>query len=138
MGKERCRVLLVDDDDSIRQVVSIFLADEGYEVRAAGDGRAALDILSEFPPDLILLDLRMPVMDGAEFVRIYRALPGPHAPVIAFVAALHAQAAVAEVGAAALVEKPFDLDDLLFALDQAKTYTGVPTSAQSQANLASL
>src|SRR5262249_16835501 len=130
---------LVDDDNSIRQVVSIFLTDEGYEVRSAGDGKAALDILAaDFTPDLILLDLRMPVMDGAEFVKIYRAKPGPHAPVIASVPAVHAEEARSEIGAAALVEKPFDLEDLLVALDQAKTYTGVPTSAQSQANLASL
>jgi two-component system, chemotaxis family, chemotaxis protein CheY len=138
MGVARERVLLVDDDDSIRQVVSIFLTDEGYEVGSAGDGRAALGLLEQFRPDLILLDLRMPVMDGWEFVRVYRNMPGPHAPIIAFVAALHAQAVQDEIGAAALLEKPFDLDELIAALNQAKTYIGVPTPAQSHANLASL
>jgi CheY-like chemotaxis protein len=130
--------LLVDDDDGIRQVVSIFLTDEGYEVASAADGRAALDALDSFTPDIILLDLRMPIMDGWEFVRLYREMPAPHAPIVAFVATMHPRTAQAEIGAAALLEKPFDLEDLLAALDQAKTYTGVPTSAQSQANFASL
>jgi CheY-like chemotaxis protein len=138
MRPRRERILLVDDDESIRQVVSIFLNDEGYEVAAAGDGQAALELLENFHPDLILLDLRMPVMDGWEFTRSYRALPGPHAPIIAFVAALSAHALQAQIGAAVLLEKPFDLDDLITALNQAKTYTGVPTAAQSHANLASL
>ena len=137
-GEPRERILLVDDDDSIRQVVTVFLTDEGYDVAGAGDGQAALDLLATFEPNIILLDLRMPVMDGWEFVRLYRALPGPHAPIVAFVAALHPRAVQAEIGAAALLEKPFDLEELLAALDQAKTYTVVPTSAQSQANFASM
>ena len=138
VGEPRGRILLVDDDDSIRQVVTVFLTDEGYDVAGAADGQAALNQVETFKPDIILLDLRMPVMDGWEFVRLYRDLPGPHAPIVAFVAALHPRAVQEEIGAAALLEKPFDLDDLLVALDQAKTYTVVPTSAQSQANFASL
>ena len=63
----------------------------GVPCAQAGNGQAALDVLDEFRPDLILLDLRMPVMDGWEFVRTYRKLPGPHAPIIAFVAALRAE-----------------------------------------------
>src|SRR5436309_3406591 len=70
VGDRRERILLVDDDDSIRQVVTVFLTDEGYEVAGAGDGQAALDLLATFKPDIILLDLRMPVMDGWEFVRL--------------------------------------------------------------------
>src|SRR6187200_3004810 len=85
------RILLVDDDEGIRQIVSIFLGDEGYATAQAGNGRAALDLLDEFRPDIILLDLRMPVMDGWEFVRTYRQLPGPHVPIIAFVAALRGE-----------------------------------------------
>ncbi len=134
----RWRILLVDDDDGIRQVVSVFLTDEGYEIRGAPDGQVALEVLEQFQPDIILLDLRMPIMDGWEFAKLYRELPGPHAPIVAFVAALHPRAVQQEIGAASLLEKPFDLEDLLTALDQAKTNTVVPTSAQSQANFASL
>jgi CheY-like chemotaxis protein len=116
----RERILLVDDDESIRQVVSIFLTDEGYEVAGAGNGRAALDVVHEFQPEIILLDLRMPVMDGCEFARTYRALPGPHAPIIAFVAALHAEEQRDQIGAVTVLPKPFDLEELLGAVDQAR------------------
>ena len=119
------RVLVVDDDESIRQIVSIFLTDEGYEVLGVANGQVALDIIDQFRPDIILLDLRMPVMDGWEFVRCYRAQPGPHAPIIAFVAALHAEEERDEIGATGLLAKPFDLEDLLAAVDSAK-YAAAP------------
>ena len=145
----RERVLVVDDDESIRHVVGLFLEDEGFEVRAAANGQEALDVAQDFQPHVILLDLRMPVMDGYQFVEHYRDLPGPSAVIIAFVATLHAEQDRERIGAASLLEKPFDLDELLRAISearmtalpvavQAKTYTGVPTSHQSQANLASL
>ena len=65
------RVLVVDDDESIRQIVRLCLSDEGYDVFEAANGQAALKIVDEHPPSLILLDLRMPIMDGitaAEFI----------------------------------------------------------------------
>ena len=113
------RILVVDDDESIRQVVSLFLVDEGFDVLAAANGQAALDILKRFRPSIILLDLRMPVMDGFEFVSRYRLMPGPHAAIVAFVATLNAEAEAKALGAACLLEKPFDLDDLLSAVQAA-------------------
>lgn len=113
------RVLVVDDDDSIRQIVTLFLSDEGYDVRAVPHGQAGLDALAQFTPDVILLDLRMPVMDGWEFARQYRALPGPHAPIVAFVAALNAAQDSADVQAAGILAKPFDLEELLEAVSSA-------------------
>ena len=110
------RILIVDDDESIRQIVRLCLADEGFDVREAANGQAALDALAHFAPDLILLDLRMPVMDGWEFSRRYAELPGEHVPVIAFVAALNAEQECAMLRAASIVTKPFDLDDLLAAV----------------------
>src|ERR1700716_807626 len=85
------RILIVDDDESIRQIVRLCLTDEGFQVCEAANGQAALDALPDFQPDLILLDLRMPVMDGWEFARRYRHGPGPHVPIVAFIAALNAQ-----------------------------------------------
>jgi CheY-like chemotaxis protein len=112
------RVLLIDDDESIRQIVTLFLNDEGFVVREAANGQAGLDALADYRPDVILLDLRMPVMDGWEFARQYRALPGPHAPVVAFVAALSVDEADLGIDAARVLAKPFDLDDLLSALGE--------------------
>jgi CheY-like chemotaxis protein len=125
------RILVVDDDESIRQVVSLFLADEGFDVLTVSNGQAALDVLERFPPSIILLDLRMPVMDGFEFVSRYRSLPGPHAAIVAFVAALHAEAEARPLGAAYLLEKPFDLDDLLSAVQTARA---VAPAVEAQAN----
>ena len=107
------RILIVDDDDSIRQIVRLCLADEGFEVREASNGKVALDVLDVFKPDLILLDLRMPVMDGWEFARRYERLAGPSAPIVAFVAALNAELECATLTTASILAKPFDLDDLL-------------------------
>jgi two-component system chemotaxis response regulator CheY len=110
------RILIVDDDESIRQIVRICLSDEGYEVFEAPNGQAALLTLAELTPDLILLDLRMPVMDGWEFAKRYEQMPGPRAPLVAFVAALNAEQDCADLDAAGILAKPFDLDDLLRAV----------------------
>ena len=110
------RILIVDDDESIRQIVRLCLTDEGFEVCEAPNGQAALDALDGFQPELILLDLRMPVMDGWEFARRYAALPGAHAPIVAFVAALNAEQECATLSTASILTKPFDLDDLLDAV----------------------
>jgi len=106
----------VDDDESIRQIVRLCLTDEGFEVCEAPNGQAALDALDGFQPELILLDLRMPVMDGWEFARRYADLPGAHAPIVAFVAALNAEQECATLSTASILTKPFDLDDLLDAV----------------------
>jgi CheY-like chemotaxis protein len=110
------RILVVDDDDSIRQIVRLCLTDEGYIVHEAPNGEAALASIDDFQPSLILLDLRMPVMDGWEFARRYHALPGPHAPIVACVAALDVTQECADLQTAAILSKPFDLDDLLEAV----------------------
>jgi two-component system, chemotaxis family, chemotaxis protein CheY len=110
------RILIVDDDESIRQIVRLCLSDEGYEVCEAANGLAALEALETFRPNLILLDLRMPVMDGWEFARRYEMLPEPHAPIVAFVAALNAELECADLATAGILTKPFDLDELLSAV----------------------
>jgi two-component system, chemotaxis family, chemotaxis protein CheY len=111
------RILVVDDDDSIRQIVRLCLLDEGYEVEEAANGQDALEVVSGgTAPSLILLDLRMPVMDGWEFARRYHRMPGPHAPIVAFVASLNVTADSADLGSAAILSKPFDIDELLNAV----------------------
>ena len=107
------RILVVDDDETIRQIVRLCLSDEGYDVFEAANGLAALDLLAHCQPNLILLDLRMPVMDGWEFARRYRGGPGPHVPIVAFVAALNAQTECADLETAGILAKPFDLDVLV-------------------------
>ena len=107
------RVLVVEDDQSIRELVVYALGDEGYEVDEALDGRSALDLIAQRRPDVIILDMKMPGMDGWEFARIYRQRHGHQTPIIVFTAAADVATRAAEVGAEAFVSKPFDLDALL-------------------------
>jgi CheY-like chemotaxis protein len=119
MGSTLPLVLVVDDDAAIRSTVCDILELEDFAVEHAANGEAALGVLAEReargmpPPDAILLDMRMPVMDGWEFSRRYRAQPGPHAPIVVMTAARDANQWGREVGAAATLGKPFGLQDLL-------------------------
>ena len=113
-------VLVVDDDPLIREVVTATLRDEGYDVAGAPDGQTALASAAASPPGLILLDMAMPGLDGRGFAAAYRALPGPHAPLVVFTAGATVAGPqftdaglLAELGAAGALPKPFDLDDLV-------------------------
>jgi CheY-like chemotaxis protein len=114
----RPRVLLVDDDESIRDFVRIVLSDAGYEVATAEDGQAALELLAGWSPSLILLDMRMPRMDGWQFSRVYRERPEPHAPIVVLTAARDAAASAAEIQADAHLAKPFHLADLVHLVNR--------------------
>jgi CheY-like chemotaxis protein len=108
-------VLVVDDDTSILVTVSEILSDEGYSVLTAGNGADALALLAKHTPDVILLDMRMPVMDGWQLARSLddrqRAIP-----LVVMTAAQDARRWAAEIGAASYLAKPFDLGELLEAI----------------------
>jgi CheY-like chemotaxis protein len=106
-------VLVVDDDDGIRDSIDMTLSDEGYQVLTATHGADALTLVDQHLPSLILLDMRMPVMDGWQFARAYRQRPGPHAPIVVVTAALEAAGRAAEIHADGVLPKPFRLADLL-------------------------
>ncbi len=112
------RVLVVDDDVNIREFVSLALMGEGHEVEVASNGAIALDVVQALAPDVILLDMRMPVMDGWQFASAYRELPGPRARVVVMTAARDAARSGAEIGADGNLAKPFELDDLLNLVDR--------------------
>jgi CheY-like chemotaxis protein len=109
---ERSHILVVDDDPTMRDVLSELLVDDGYQVSTAVHGREALDRLAGGAVDLILLDMLMPVLDGWGFAQAYQQLPGPHAPIIV-TAATDAAGRARQIGAAAACGKPFDFDRLL-------------------------
>ena len=112
-GRAGRTVLLIDDDEDLLDVVSLALADEGYRVLTAPNGAAALDLISQAPPTLVLLDVLLPVIDGREFIRAYRELPGPHAAIILVSAIANLPEVAREVGADGYLAKPFELDELL-------------------------
>jgi CheY-like chemotaxis protein len=105
-------VLVVDDDPSIRDFVEAALESEGYRVLSAPDGEIALGLV-EHQPCAVLLDMRMPVLDGWGFAAAYRERPGARAPIVVMTAAENAEAWAREIGATSVLAKPFRLDDLL-------------------------
>lgn len=107
------RILVVDDDDTIRELIAMALEDEGYLTAVARHGLEALAVASRMQVDLILLDMRMPVMDGWDFARAYHERPGPHAPIVVLTAGRSAAEAAVQISAAAFLAKPFELDRLL-------------------------
>ena len=80
----RPKVLLVEDDDIIREIYAMKFELEGYPVAAAPNGQAGLDMLDEFQPEVILLDMMMPVMGGLEFMRSLKSRGGKMPEVIVF------------------------------------------------------
>ncbi len=110
-------VLVVDDDVSIVNTVSAVLVDEGYEVATASDGRAALNELAQELPSLVLLDMRMPVMDGWQFAQEVKRR-GLVVPIVVMTAAQDAARWAGEIGADGYVAKPFDIDDLIEAVER--------------------
>lgn len=117
------RILVVDDDESILDFVREALEDEGFEVVTATDGAEALELAAARPPDLILLDMRMPIVDGWEFAETYARTPGPHAPLIVMTAARDAASIAEDIHAAGYLAKPFTLDDLLSLAEQYRPQT---------------
>lgn len=104
-------VLIVDDDPAISKMMRLNLVSEGFGVRTAIHGADGLTSVAEHEPDVIVLDLQMPVMDGRTFFRELRAR-GCDIPVIVL-SAYGADSARLELGAEASMGKPFDPMDLV-------------------------
>lgn len=105
-------VLVVDDDPYILEFVEMVLLDEGYQVVTAANGKQALDVVTRGKAGLVLLDMRMPVMDGWEFAAALRE-NRIRVPVVVMTAAADAERRRAEIGAQGCLAKPFELDDLV-------------------------
>ena len=113
-GRPEFRVLVVDDDPMIREFVRYALQEDGFNVREASNGAEALETLSTWRADVVLLDLMMPVIDGWEFRR--RQLEDPSLAsihVIVMSANRCLPSAEAVLSPCAMLAKPFDLMDLL-------------------------
>jgi CheY-like chemotaxis protein len=125
-------ILAVEDDADLRDLLRFVLEDQGYAVMTAANGLEALARVGESMPDLILLDIRMPVMSGVEFAAEYmeRYGDGPKAPIIVMTAAEHASRRSQELGASDFLPKPFSPDELV---DVVKTHVrGLPPQAAAE------
>lgn len=106
-------VLVVDDDADILGIVREVLLLEGFRVQTASNGAEALARVGTEQPDLVLLDMRMPVMDGWQFASHLRSRYDHLVPVLVMTAAKDARARAREIEAEGFIAKPFDIDDLV-------------------------
>jgi DNA-binding response OmpR family regulator len=139
------RILIADDDPDIRQLVIYALADEGHEVSVAKDGQEAVDHVAESPPDLMLLDIMMPELDGYDVLRTLdeRGIRG-----FTKILVLTAKGSERDwklgydLGADRYMTKPFDPDELLQTVNDMLTASNEELEAkreeeQDRANLLS-
>ena len=116
MGEPRGRVLVVDDSAVIRQLISVNLELEGFEVVTAVDGQDALEKIHEVAPDVVTIDVMMPRLDGFDTVARLRADPRTSHLKIAMVTACAQESDIRKghsVGVDAYVTKPFDPESLV-------------------------
>ena len=107
-------ILVVDDDESIRDLLRLHLSAAGYEVHSAPDAIEAGYVVLRSPPDLIICDIQMPHMDGFEFIAAVRAdTTLPRIPVIFLTSMSEGQARGKELGAVGYLTKPVRADRLL-------------------------
>jgi two-component system, chemotaxis family, chemotaxis protein CheY len=110
-------ILVVDDDPEILAMLRDFLESEGLVVRTAANGAEALDALDEVAPALILLDMRMPVLDGWGFAEQVRERQLGY-PIVVMTAAESARSWAEEIGATGYIAKPFDVNELLQTIER--------------------
>jgi CheY-like chemotaxis protein len=107
-------ILVVDDEPDLRAVARRVLERAGHEVREAGDGQAALGLVGESAPDLILTDIMMPLMDGYELIRRIKADPATADIPILAMSGFHPRPLAADVR---IISKPFQLGELISAVE---------------------
>lgn len=125
------RILVVEDDPDLRRFLVDALGDEGYDIHGAASGAEALTLLHGWTPDLILLDISMPEMDGREFRASQLRLPFPasRTPVVLVTGVHDYTGLVEELHAAAILRKPFDLDALFRMVEEVPSADHRPEDA---------
>jgi two-component system KDP operon response regulator KdpE len=107
------RILVVDDEPQITRVLRTSLASHGYEIRVANDGEAALDLFSNWPPELIITDVSMPNMNGIELTRKVRGQSDVPIIVLSVRGEERSKIEALDAGADDYVTKPFSINELL-------------------------
>ena len=118
MSAAGASVLVVEDDPDLLALVEMVLEDAGYRVRTAPEGRAALRAVEAEMPAVILLDMRMPGMNGWDFAREFRSRHGRACPIVVVTAAENARRRAEEIGAEGWLSKPFAIDEVLSTVDR--------------------
>lgn len=107
------RVLAIDDDDGLLDMLNLLLRQTEFDLRTARGGEAGLELAKSWEPDVILLDLGMPEVDGATFLERYRQSTTSPAPVVLLTGAMDGVARATELGVTMFLSKPFDLSTLV-------------------------
>jgi DNA-binding response OmpR family regulator len=117
-GSSRPRVLVIDDDDAICEILREALTEDGFAVATVPHGAAALELIRHHQPAVILLDLRMPIMDGWSFAEQYRRVTKPPASLILLSALKDIEESAKRLGAAAFIRKPFELEEVTAQIER--------------------
>jgi DNA-binding response OmpR family regulator len=118
----RGRVLIVEDEADLAWVEQFNLQSEGYEVEVALEGRSAIEALETFAPDIVVLDLMLPHVDGWSVLARARELPPGRRPKVILVSAIAGagdQARAERLGVGSFLPKPFDMDELVRLVGEA-------------------
>lgn len=107
------KILIVDDDESIAEIVSLYLEKECFETRTCGDGSEAISVFEEFQPDLLLLDLMLPGMDGYQICRELRVKYSTPIIILSAKGEVFDKVLGLELGADDYIMKPFDTKELV-------------------------
>ena len=108
------RILIVEDQEDVAQLIDIVLKNEGYTVAIARDGAQGLILARDWKPDLILMDIMLPGVDGGKLIaRLRKEVETRDLPIIAMSASRTLRDRTPELAADALLPKPFDVDTLL-------------------------
>jgi two-component system KDP operon response regulator KdpE len=126
-------VLIVDDEPQIARALRVALSSRGYEVRTAGNGETALDLIASASPDVVLLDLGLPGIDGVEVVRRLRGWSRVPVIVVSVREAQSDKVAALDAGADDYLTKPFGMDELLARIRAALRRAGPDGPGQAVA-----
>jgi CheY-like chemotaxis protein len=119
--KDQHHILVVDDEPAWLNAVSMVLESKGYFVKAVSTGSDALEALTQFKPDLILSDVRMPDMNGFDFLDRIRKNPAMSTTPVVFLSAIddyHAKKIAREMGAVDYITKPVDEKDMFLTVEK--------------------
>ncbi len=111
-------VLVVDDEQDIILALEILLADEGYEIMTAHNGREALERLAERMPDVVLIDVMMPILSGPDTIARMRADPEYREIPVVLMSAIKPQVDFEKLKITAFVRKPFEIDTIIKIIEQ--------------------
>jgi CheY-like chemotaxis protein len=109
-------ILLVDDEFALTETLKEFLEDEGYSAETAGNGKEALELMANHPPDLVVSDMMMPIMDGPSMLHAMRASPVLKSIPVILTSAVRQRIVLAHAGVSefsGFLHKPFKLTEFL-------------------------